>query len=136
MEAKLSSFRKLCGDPDDVAGGKMCQGIRSIGSAALVCCNIAAGTLDCYYEIGVWAWDVGAGSVIIREAGGITVGSKAWTSKAMESGDLGKLPSELIVGRKYLNIRAIADTPEESGADAQKRIIKEFHEAVVEFDPK
>ncbi len=52
LEAKLSSFRKLCGDPSDVEGGQMVQGIRSVGSAALVSASVAAGTLDVYYEIG------------------------------------------------------------------------------------
>ncbi|KDN52359.1 hypothetical protein K437DRAFT_220774 [Tilletiaria anomala UBC 951] len=137
LEAKLQSFRRLCGDPEDVEGGKMVQGIRSIGSAALVSASIAAGSIDVYYEIGTWSWDQCAGTAILREAGGVTVGSKAWTSKALASDSMfGTVPPEVLMGRKYLSIRAIGDTPQESGRAAQKRLIKEFYDAVVEFDPK
>jgi len=45
--------------------------IRRAGSAALDICYVAAGVLDCYFEIGVHAWDVAAGSLMIEEAGGI-----------------------------------------------------------------
>lgn len=39
-------------------------------SAALNYCYVASGQLDLYWEIGCWAWDVCAGVVIAREAGG------------------------------------------------------------------
>ena len=45
--------------------------IRRIGSAALDLCAVAAGAVDGYLEEGVKAWDVAAGSLIVREAGGI-----------------------------------------------------------------
>ena len=48
LEKMLSSFRKLCGDPDDVQGRKMVQGMRSDGSAALVSASVAAGSIDAY----------------------------------------------------------------------------------------
>lgn len=74
--------------------------------------------------------------MLIREAGGVTVGSQAWTDKALEAGTVGSLPPELLMGRKYLSIRSIADTDGETGKQAQERIIKEFFDAVEEFDPK
>ncbi|MDQ3327937.1 MAG: inositol monophosphatase [Chloroflexota bacterium] len=47
-----------------------CQGLRRAGSAALDLSYVAAGRLDGYYERGIWAWDIAAGSLILTEAGG------------------------------------------------------------------
>ena len=52
-------------------GGAMAHSLRSFGSAALNLCGVAAGGLDLYWEGGCWAWDVCAGMVILKEAGGI-----------------------------------------------------------------
>lgn len=69
LDRKLASFRKITGDGNSgIDGGRMCQGVRSMGSAALNFSNVAAGTLDLYWEIGCWAWDVCAGVVIAQEA--------------------------------------------------------------------
>ena len=46
------------------------QGMRRLGSAALDLCYVAAGRLDGYYERGIKAWDIAAGTLILREAGG------------------------------------------------------------------
>lgn len=46
------------------------QGIRRFGSAALDMCSVACGRLDVYYEIGIKPWDVAAGYLIVKEAGG------------------------------------------------------------------
>ena len=46
------------------------QSMRRLGSAALAMCYVAAGRLDGYYERGVQAWDIAAGSLILEEAGG------------------------------------------------------------------
>jgi myo-inositol-1(or 4)-monophosphatase len=46
------------------------QSMRRLGSAALDLCYVAAGRLDGYYERGVKAWDIAAGTLILREAGG------------------------------------------------------------------
>ncbi|KAJ3288601.1 Inositol monophosphatase 2 [Borealophlyctis nickersoniae] len=52
------------------------RGVRSLGSAALNMCYVARGALDAYWEAGVHVWDVAAGVVIVREAGGIVVNFK------------------------------------------------------------
>ena len=44
---------------------------RRTGSAALDLCYVASGRLDGYFEYGIKAWDVAAGDLIVREAGGI-----------------------------------------------------------------
>ena len=48
------------------------SGIRRFGSAALDMAWVAAGRFDAYWEQGLKPWDVAAGLVIVREAGGIT----------------------------------------------------------------
>jgi myo-inositol-1(or 4)-monophosphatase len=50
---------------------KLCQGVRRLGSAALDLCYVACGRLDGYWEIRLNAWDVAAGGLIVREAGGV-----------------------------------------------------------------
>ncbi|MBD3374976.1 inositol monophosphatase [candidate division KSB1 bacterium] len=45
-------------------------GIRRLGSAALDFCHIAAGRSEGFWEIGLSPWDVAAGYVLVKEAGG------------------------------------------------------------------
>ncbi len=47
------------------------QEIRRSGSASLDLCSVAAGRLDGYWELKLQPWDVAAGSLIVREAGGM-----------------------------------------------------------------
>ncbi|MGM9992408.1 MAG: inositol monophosphatase family protein [Candidatus Bruticola sp.] len=46
------------------------RGVRRDGSAALDLCYIACGRFDGYWELGLSPWDIAAGSLIVREAGG------------------------------------------------------------------
>jgi len=46
------------------------QGFRRPGSAGLDLVTLASGPLDGFWEFGLKAWDVAAGTLIIREAGG------------------------------------------------------------------
>jgi myo-inositol-1(or 4)-monophosphatase len=48
--------------------------IRRGGSCAVDLCSLAAGQVDGYYERGVQAWDIAAGSLIAREAGAQVAG--------------------------------------------------------------
>ena len=48
-----------------------CQGVRRAGSAALDLAWVATGRLDAYWEFRIEAWDMAAGVVLVREAGGI-----------------------------------------------------------------
>ncbi|WP_133406619.1 inositol-1-monophosphatase [Parashewanella tropica] len=47
-----------------------CNDIRRAGSAALDLAYVAAGRVDGYFEIGLKPWDIAAGDLICREAGG------------------------------------------------------------------
>ena len=48
------------------------QGIRRCGSAALDLCFVACGRLDGFWELNLKPWDITAGALIVREAGGVT----------------------------------------------------------------
>ncbi len=50
------------------------RGVRRDGAAALNLCWVANGRLDGYWERPVQSWDMGAGVIIVREAGGIVSG--------------------------------------------------------------
>lgn len=50
------------------------SGVRRTGAAALDLCYVAAGRLDAFWETGLAKWDLAAGALIIREAGGIVSG--------------------------------------------------------------
>lgn len=47
------------------------RGVRRFGSAALDLAWVACGRYDGYWEMGLAPWDVAAGTLIVREAGGI-----------------------------------------------------------------
>jgi myo-inositol-1(or 4)-monophosphatase len=48
-----------------------CAGIRRAGAASLDLAYVAAGRLDAFWEIGLAQWDIAAGALLIREAGGL-----------------------------------------------------------------
>lgn len=80
------------------------------------------------------SWDVCAGIVIVQEAGGIAVGSKQSALSSLSSSSFGKVTPDVLQGRKYLVLRCIGDYKEESGKEAQKRIVKTFYDTIDEWD--
>ena len=46
-------------------------GVRRPGSAALDLCDVACGRFDAFWEITLAPWDVAAGILLVREAGGV-----------------------------------------------------------------
>ena len=62
LDAYLASFRSF------VLGS---SGIRRDGSAALDLAYVACGRYDGFWEMSLSPWDVAAGSLIVREAGGV-----------------------------------------------------------------
>ena len=48
-----------------------CAGVRRFGSAALDLAYVAAGRYDGFWERSLNAWDMAAGLLIVREAGGL-----------------------------------------------------------------
>lgn len=53
-----------------VAFYKRAQGVRRLGSAALDCAYVACGRFDGYWEYKMKAYDIGAGALMVLEAGG------------------------------------------------------------------
>ncbi|KAI0301505.1 inositol monophosphatase [Russula brevipes] len=115
IRRKAGSFARLAGAPPQ---GVMAHSLRSVGSAALNFALVAQGALDMY-----WPWDVCAGIVIAQEAGGFVTGSK-------DAPHDGLVTEAILTGRRYLVIRGVAGTPEESSLDVQKRIAREFYDTV------
>lgn len=62
-------------------------GVRRMGSAALDLAWVAAGRVDGFWEHGLDIWDVAAGVIIVREAGGMISDHQA-RSKVLESGNI------------------------------------------------
>ena len=62
-------------------------GVRRPGSAALDLSYVAAGRLDGFFEFGLEIWDTAAGTLMIREAGGI-VTNLTGKGSHLESGDV------------------------------------------------
>ncbi|XP_055530500.1 uncharacterized protein LOC129721672 [Wyeomyia smithii] len=48
-----------------------CTGLRAFGSAALTLAYIASGNIDCYSIEYLKPWDIAAGALLVREAGGV-----------------------------------------------------------------
>ncbi|KAH9877397.1 hypothetical protein IAQ61_002763 [Plenodomus lingam] len=103
FRVKSETFKRLAATKEE--GGGMVHGLRSFGSAALNLCGVASGGLDIYWEAGCWAWDVCAGWVILKEAGGMMVDANPgnWEPRIDE--------------RRYMAVR---------GGQGQKEVIKEF----------
>ena len=52
------------------------SGMRRAGAAALDFCDVACGRLDAFWELDLAAWDLAAGTLLVREAGGIVTNVK------------------------------------------------------------
>jgi len=63
------------------------SGIRRSGSAALDLAWVAAGRYDAYWELKIKPWDMAAGIVILREAGGF-ISDLDGKKSMMETGDI------------------------------------------------
>ena len=64
-----------------------CAGVRRAGAAALDLAYVACGRLDGFWEYGLKLWDVSAGSIIVKEAGGYVTGFESEDSY-LESGNI------------------------------------------------
>jgi myo-inositol-1(or 4)-monophosphatase len=84
---------------------KSSHGLRRIGSAAVDLAYTACGRFDAFYEYNLNAWDVAAGIVIVKQAGGQVVNFKGG-SEVLETRELlatnGKITEELLISiQKY-----------------------------------
>jgi myo-inositol-1(or 4)-monophosphatase len=63
------------------------SGVRRFGAAALDLAYVAAGRLDGFWEFELSPWDIAAGLLLVREAGGF-VSDLAGGQMMMQSGDV------------------------------------------------
>jgi len=64
LQAYARVFQAVFGKVED---------FRRAGTASLDLAWVAAGRLDAYFEVGVKPWDVAAGALLVREAGGVVL---------------------------------------------------------------
>lgn len=62
----LDAFLRIFRDVFPIAAG-----LRRPGAAALDLAHVAAGIFDAFFEFGLSAWDIAAGSLLVEEAGGM-----------------------------------------------------------------
>ena len=79
---KLEAYAKTV----EVLAGE-CAGIRRAGAASLDLAYVAAGRLDAFWEIGLAKWDIAAGALLIKEAGGLVSDINA-SDNYLESGNI------------------------------------------------
>jgi len=86
------------------------QAVRRDGSAALDLAFVAAGRFDAFWELDLHAWDVAAGALLVREAGGVVT---AVDGSAFDVADASILASNGVV---HAEVRAalVSRAPEAS----------------------
>ncbi|KAF9430786.1 hypothetical protein BGZ76_000714 [Entomortierella beljakovae] len=132
IDPKAKSIRNLsASEPSSMAPGRsvgFAHGIRCLGSAAMNMMAVAQGQFDVYWEVGCWEWDVCAGIIIVREAGGIVVDG---CGRQVTEG-------QLLTGRRFLVIRGCSgddgDTSPEASAAAQNKIVQEVWSVVEDLE--
>ncbi|MEZ4814626.1 MAG: inositol monophosphatase family protein [Bdellovibrionota bacterium] len=77
-------------------------GVRRTGAAALDLAYIACGRLDSYWECGLSAWDVAAGSLLVREAGGVV-------SHFERSEEWSTWTGEILASNKLMHSQVLAE---------------------------
>ncbi len=79
LPAHLQAINELLQSAEDV---------RRTGSAALDLAYVACGRADAYFEAGVKAWDVAAGILMVREAGGRVCDFKGRGEQLLNAGNI------------------------------------------------
>jgi myo-inositol-1(or 4)-monophosphatase len=90
-------------------------GIRRAGAASLDLAYVAAGRVDGYWEIGLEAWDIAAGALLVQEAGGLVSdfdGGNEWLASGnIVAGNPKCLKAMLQVINPHLGAKALAAAP-------------------------
>ncbi|MCI4566906.1 inositol monophosphatase family protein [Lysobacter sp. CFH 32150] len=90
--AQLECIRELLRDAED---------IRRTGSAALDLAYVACGRSDGYFEAGVQPWDIAAGVLLVREAGGRVCDFRGAATGPLDARGIGS--RQLIAGNLKLS---------------------------------
>ncbi|XP_003702625.1 inositol monophosphatase 1 isoform X1 [Megachile rotundata] len=96
------------------------HGIRTMGSAALTLSYIAMGAADAYHTDNLMPWDVAAGVLIIREAGGVVIDTSGGEFNIMS-------PKVLAAGNNKLASELVKLIKKADSKTMQKRRSKEDH---------
>ena len=83
-------------------------GVRRFGSAALDLAWVAAGRYDAFWERGLKPWDIAAGMLMVREAGGV-VSDLNGGEKALETGEI--LAANEVLHPQFLKLLKEAGRP-------------------------
>jgi len=78
LDAYLNMFKAVCTNT---------SGIRRTGSAAIDLAYLAMGRLDGFWEVDLKPWDIAAGVLIVKEAGGV-VTDLAFDDQYLKSGNI------------------------------------------------
>jgi myo-inositol-1(or 4)-monophosphatase len=79
LAPQLDTIRRLLDEAED---------IRRTGSAALDLAYVASGRVDAYFEAGVKPWDIAAGILLVREAGGRVCDFRGGSDGLLDRGQL------------------------------------------------
>ncbi|MFY9762004.1 MAG: inositol monophosphatase family protein [Xanthobacteraceae bacterium] len=126
---KLADAVVACGLPHYGRGGDLARarheiaaaqqnfaGLRRYGAAALDLAWIACGRLDAYWERNLSPWDLAAGSLLVREAGG-------FVSDCDGKGDILK-SGDVVAGNDFMH-RELLRLLKEAGSEAGKAEIRQ-----------
>jgi myo-inositol-1(or 4)-monophosphatase len=72
-----------------------CEDLRRVGAASLDLCWTAEGVFDGYFELALGTWDVAAGALIVREAGGVVTDWAGDPDAWLWSGDIVSGPPQV-----------------------------------------
>jgi myo-inositol-1(or 4)-monophosphatase len=103
LERYLDQFRRIL---------PATSGVRRAGSAALDLADLAAGRLDGFWELSLAPWDIAAGMLLVREAGG--------TVTDLTGRDAGLVPTAIVAGNPRIHswlLRQLRDTGSTSNPD-------------------
>jgi myo-inositol-1(or 4)-monophosphatase len=70
---RTKEFTKLMNSRFEKLMDLKAHGIRMGGSAVMNLVQVAEGSLDCFFETGIQAWDMSAGIILVEEAGGLAI---------------------------------------------------------------
>ena len=77
-------------------------GIRRFGAAALDLAWVAAGRYDGFWELGLKPWDMAAGMLIVREAGGFVTDAAGAEAVLHEAG-----PNDIVAANPHMHARLL-----------------------------
>jgi myo-inositol-1(or 4)-monophosphatase len=77
------------------------QTVRRLGSAALDIVYVAAGRMDGFWEVDICQWDIAAGGLIVREAGGVV-------TDVYGSPDFLKTPPSMLCANPVIHAKMLA----------------------------